>query len=134
LSNRGTTQYSRDVTTEEKIACARVVAAVILADAAITDAEHAFLEKVFADLALTPEERKAATAGLSVGDGPGDAVSHLKDEAVKIEALKLAAAAMSVDGEDAKVERRIVDEVAKALALPAEVAAEALRLGTLPKP
>jgi tellurite resistance protein len=102
---------------EEKIACARIVVAVILADAEINDQERAFLEEVFTDLGLSHEERRQAYAELSVGDGPGDVAKAFQSEEAKRKALSLAHSAMHIDGEAVPTERQIVTDIVKQFGL-----------------
>jgi len=118
------------MTIAEKVAATRIVAAVIMADGAITDVEHAFLDQVVKDFGLEPEDRKRATAALDIDTSLKEAALELKDEAVRLEVLHLAARAMTVDGAAVKTERRRIDEVAEALGLGAEVAAEAIRIAS----
>src|SRR5690349_9143469 len=98
---------------EEKIACARIVVAVILADAEINDQERAFLEETFNELGLNQEERRQAYAGLNVGDGPGEVAVAFHSEDAKRKAIGLATAAMVIDGEAVPAERQIVADIIK---------------------
>lgn len=112
--------YHNTMNQEEKIACARIVVAVILADAEINDQERAFLEETFNDLGLTPDERRQAYAGLNVGDGPGDVSRSFQSEDAKQKALTLANKAMTVDGEAVGAERQIVAEITSQLGVSAD--------------
>jgi hypothetical protein len=112
---------------EEKVACARIVVSLILADAEINDQERAFLDEAFAAFSLSPEQQKQAYAGLHVGEVPKDAIAALVSNEAKKTALEWANAALIIDEESAGSERQMLAEITKLLDLPEDESEELTR-------
>jgi hypothetical protein len=123
-SNRG---YFTWMNPEEKVACARIIISLILADAELNDKERTFLDEAFAAFALTEEQQRLAYAGLNVGEVPKEAIAALLSIESKKTALEWANAALLIDDEIAGAERQMLEEIKKLLALPEEDEEEATR-------
>jgi hypothetical protein len=112
---------------EEKVACARIIISLILADAELNDKERNFLDEAFAAFELTEEQRRLAYAGLNVGEVPKEAIAALLSIESKKTALEWANAALLIDDEIAGAERQMLAEIKKLLALSEEDEEEATR-------
>jgi hypothetical protein len=112
---------------EEKVACARIIVSLILADAEINDKERVFLDEAFAAFSLTPEQQKQAYKGLHVGEVPKDAIAALVSNEAKKTALEWANAALVIDEEVAGSEKQMLAEITKLLNLNEDETEEATR-------
>jgi hypothetical protein len=112
---------------EEKVACARIIISLILADAELNDKERTFLDEAFAAFELNAEQQRLAYAGLNVGEIPKDAIAALTTDEAKKTAIEWANAALLTDDEVAGAERQMLAEIKKLLALPEEGDEEATR-------
>jgi Zn-finger domain-containing protein len=112
---------------EEKVACARIIISLILADAEINDKERTFLDEAFAAFSLTPEQQRQAYTGLHVGEIPKDAIAVLVSNEAKRTALEWANAALIIDEEIAGSEKQMLAEITKLLDLSEDEANEATR-------
>ena len=110
--------------TSDKLAICRVVAQAILADGALTDQEHDLLTRMMDGFGLTAEQRKDVT-GRNYGDDPLALVRDVSEDA-KHELISELARVIAVDGEVAKVERRVIGAVAAALGITSEQVDQAI--------
>ena len=110
--------------TDDKLAICRVVAQAILADGALTDAEHHMLDRLMDSYGLTEEQRRDVTRR-NVDDDPVELVAGVAEEA-KQELITELARAVTADGEVAPAENRTIKAVAAALGISSEQVEQAL--------
>lgn len=102
------------MTEQDKILYCQIVAQIIIADAAITDEEHAFLGRLMDRLGLQGDTRQAVFNGVNYGDPVEDKVANLAPELRKqlVEELEQAAGS---DGTVDKREQALIEQVRAAL-------------------
>jgi uncharacterized tellurite resistance protein B-like protein len=114
----------------DKITICKVVAQAILSDAEITDAEHAFLDKLLVRYGLNKEQRHDVMHR-NIGDDPAELVGKLGDEKARKTLLRTLAQAVAADGVFSAGEEKLVARVGEKLGIaPAEIeklVAEAVR-------
>jgi uncharacterized tellurite resistance protein B-like protein len=110
--------------TEDKLAICRVVAQAILADGALTDAEHNVLTHLMDSYGLTEEQRHDVTRR-NVEDDPVELVAGVAEEA-KQELIAELARAVTADGDVAPAENRTIKAVASALGISSEQVDQAI--------
>lgn len=103
---------------EDKLAVCRVVAQAILSDGAVTDEEMAVLDKLMDRYELSDEQRKEVR-NRNLGDDPGNLVRQVS-EGARADLIAEMAKAIAVDGEVAKVERRLIGQVAAVMGVTSE--------------
>lgn len=91
-----------------------IVAQLIIADAAVTDDERAFLERLMDRFDLEPSDRTAVFGAVDIGQPIDDRLARL-DQAHRADLLTELQAAAEVDGEIGRGEQEIIDEVRRAL-------------------
>ncbi len=101
------------MTEQDKILYCQIVAQVVIADAAVTDDERAFLDRLMNQLGLEGEARRAALQ-VDYGDPVEDKVAKLDPELRQslVEELEVAAGA---DGNVDKRETALIESVRAAL-------------------
>ena len=103
---------------EDKLAVCRVVAQAILSDAAVSDDEMAVLDKLMDQYELSDEQRKEVR-NRNLGEDPASLVRQVSKGA-RTGLIAEMAKAIAVDGEVAKVERRLIGQVAAVLGVTSE--------------
>ena len=98
----------------KKLYC-QVVATLIIADAAITDAERSFLERLMDRFGFSKEERAAVINSVNIGDDVQEKVMALPT-GVRAELLQELEAVAAVDEHIDAREARIIETVRAALA------------------
>ncbi len=92
-----------------------IVALLLIADAAVTDDERAFLERLFDRFGFDAEDRAAVFGAVDIGQPIDDRLARLPDDA-KAELLTELEAAAIVDGERGRGEQEIIEDVRRAIA------------------
>lgn len=98
---------------QDRVFC-EIVAQLVIADAAVTDAERAFLDRLMERFGFDSDDRAAVFGAVDIGQPIDDRLAKLSDEA-KIELLDELEAAAAVDGEVGRGEQEIIEEVRAAL-------------------
>lgn len=98
---------------QDRLFC-EIVAQLIIADAAVTDDERAFLERLMDRFAFDADDRRAVFGAVDIGQPIDDRLARL-DEGHRAELLAELEAAAAVDGEVGRGETEILDEVRRAL-------------------
>ncbi len=101
---------------QDRLFC-EIVAQLIIADAAVTDEERAFLERLMDRLDFDADDRRAVFGAVDIGQPIDDRLARL-DQAHRAELLVELEHAASVDGEVGRGEAEILEEVRRALAQP----------------
>jgi uncharacterized tellurite resistance protein B-like protein len=91
-----------------------IVAQLIIADAAVTDDERAFLDRLMDRFAFDADDRRAVLGAIDIGQPIDDRLAHL-DEAHRAALLVELEAAAVVDGEVGRGEAEILEEVRNVL-------------------
>lgn len=102
------------MTEQDKILYCQVVAQIIIADAAVTDDERDFLERLMDHLGLGPDGKKAVLNGVDYGDPVEDKVAKIDPELRQYLVKELEVAAGS-DGNVDKRESALIESVRAAL-------------------
>lgn len=98
----------------KKLYC-QVVATLIIADAAVTDAERGFLERLMDRLGLSPEDKSSVINSVNIGDSVEDKVLALPLP-IRAQLLTELEAVAAVDEHIDAREARIIETVRAALA------------------
>jgi uncharacterized membrane protein YebE (DUF533 family) len=99
---------------ERNLLYCQIVAQLLIADAAVTDAERDFLERLMNRCGFGPEEKQAVFNGVDYGQPIDDKLAQL-DDASREQLLHELEAAAAVDGEIDEGELEIIDVVRQAL-------------------
>jgi hypothetical protein len=91
-----------------------IVAQLLIADAAVTDDERAFLERLMDRFDFDADDRRAVLGAVDIGQPIDDRLARL-DEEHRAELLAELEAAAAVDGVVGRGEAEILDEVRRAL-------------------
>jgi uncharacterized tellurite resistance protein B-like protein len=91
-----------------------IVAQLVIADAAVTDEERAFLERLMDRLGLDADDRRAVFGAVDIGQPIDDRLARLHPE-LRAELLGELEAVAAVDGEVGRGEAEILGEVRQAL-------------------
>lgn len=102
------------MTQQDKILYCQIVAQVIIADAAVTDDERDFLERLMDHLGLDAEDKRAVFNGVNYGDPVEDKVAKIDPELRQylVQELEVAAGA---DGNLDTREAALIESVRAAL-------------------
>jgi len=100
---------------QDRLFC-EIVAQLLIADAAVTDDERAFLERLMDRFDFDGDDRKAVFGAVDIGQPIDDRLARL-DDAHRDELLTELEAAAAVDGEVGRGEAEILAEVRSALAV-----------------
>jgi len=98
---------------QDRLFC-EIVAQLIIADAAVTDEERAFIERLMVRFGLDLDDRQVVFGSIDIGQ-PIEERLHKLDRAHRKELLEELEAAAAVDGEVGRGELEIIDEVRRAL-------------------
>jgi uncharacterized tellurite resistance protein B-like protein len=98
---------------QDRLFC-EIVAQLIIADAAVTDDERAFIERLMDRFAFDVDDRRAVFGAVDIGQPVDDRLARLDEEHRAALLAELEAAAV-VDGEVGRGEAEIIDEVRRAL-------------------
>jgi uncharacterized tellurite resistance protein B-like protein len=98
---------------QDRLFC-EIVAQLIIADAAVTDDERAFLERLMDRFGFDADDRRAVFGTVDIGQPIDDRLARL-DEEHRVELLEQLEDAAIVDGEVGRGEREIILEVRGAL-------------------
>jgi uncharacterized tellurite resistance protein B-like protein len=98
---------------QDRLFC-EIVAQLIIADAAVTDDERAFLERLMDRFGFEAADRSSVFGAVDIGQPIDDRLARL-DEEHRAELLAELEAAAAVDGEVGRGEAEIIDEVRRAL-------------------
>lgn len=101
-------------TFERNLLYCQIVAQLLIADAAVTDDERAFLERVMDRFGFGPAEKQAVFNGVDIGQPIDDKLARL-DEQARYELLDELEAAAEIDGKIEKAEQEIIDDVRRAI-------------------
>jgi uncharacterized tellurite resistance protein B-like protein len=101
-------------TYERNLLYCQIVAQLLIADAAVTDEERAFLERVMDRFQFDATQKQAVFNGVNIGEPVGDKLARL-DEQARYELLDELEAAAEVDGTIDPGEQQIIDDVRKAI-------------------
>ncbi|MBI5490191.1 MAG: TerB family tellurite resistance protein [Deltaproteobacteria bacterium] len=105
--------------TKDKIVICKVVAQAILSDAAITDEEHAFLDKLMDSYGLDKTQRKEVLHR-NLGDDTTEMAREVGDAEARKTLLAELAKAVAVDGVFAAAEEELLGRVGEALGVSAD--------------
>jgi uncharacterized tellurite resistance protein B-like protein len=98
---------------QDRLFC-EIVAQLVIADAAVTDEERAFLERLMERFGFDADDRKAVFGAIDIGQPIDDRLAHL-DEEHRADLLEQLEAAAVLDGEVGRGEAEILDEVRRVL-------------------
>lgn len=98
---------------QDRLFC-EIVAQLIIADAAVTDDERAFLDRLMDRFDFDDDDRRAVFGAVDIGQPIGDRLARL-DEEHREQLLAELEAAAEIDGEVGRGEAEILDEVRAAL-------------------
>lgn len=98
---------------QDRLFC-EIVAQLIIADAAVTDDERYFLERLMDRFAFDVDDRRAVFGAVDIGQPIDDRLARLDEEHRASLLAELEAAAV-VDGEVGRGEAEIIEEVRRAL-------------------
>lgn len=104
---------ARDDKDNDRLYC-EIVAQLLIADAAVTDDERAFLEKLFDRFEFSAEDRQAVFNSVDIGQPVDDRLAKLDAEHRGLLVQELEQAALA-DGEIGPAEAAIIDQVKQAL-------------------
>ena len=99
---------------ERNLLYCQIVAQLLIADAAVTDSERDFLERLMNRFGFEPAHKQAVFNGVDIGQSVEDKLMRL-DPASRAQLLGELEAAAAVDGEIDENELEIIDEVRRAL-------------------
>jgi uncharacterized tellurite resistance protein B-like protein len=105
---------SEHASDQEHRAFCEVIAQLVIADGAVTDAERAFLERVMDRFGLDDAARQAVINAVDIDDPIGPRLALLGPDARRALLAELEVAA-AVDGEINRSELEIIQEVRRAL-------------------
>lgn len=95
---------------ERNLLYCQIVAQLLIADAAVTDAEREFLERLMDRFEFGPAQKQAVFNGVDIGQPVDEKVARL-DAASRATLLGELEAAAAVDGEIDERELEVIDEV-----------------------
>lgn len=98
---------------QDRLFC-EIVAQLVIADAAVTDEERAFLERLMDRFGFEADDRRAVFGAVDIGQPIDDRLARL-DASHRAELLAELEAAAEVDGEVGRGEAEILEEVRRAL-------------------
>ena len=98
---------------QDRLFC-EIVAQLVIADAAVTDEERAFLERLMDRFGFEADDRRAVFGAVDIGQPIDDRLARLP-EALRAELLAELEGAAVVDGEVGRGEAEIIEEVRRAL-------------------
>lgn len=98
---------------QDRLFC-EIVAQLIIADAAVTDDERYFLERLMDRFSFDVDDRRAVFGAVDIGQPIDDRLARLDEEHRASLLAELEAAAI-VDGQVGRGEAEIIDEVRRAL-------------------
>ncbi len=98
---------------QDRLFC-EIVAQLIIADAAVTDDERAFLERLMDGFGFDAADRAGVFSSVDIGQPIDDRLAKL-DRARREQLLTDLMTAAVVDGEVGRGEQEIIDEVRQAL-------------------
>jgi uncharacterized tellurite resistance protein B-like protein len=104
---------SQDDKQHRRIFC-EIVAQLIIADAAVTDAEREFLYRLMDRLGFDDGDRQAVINSVDIGEPIDDRLAQL-DPASRLQLLTELEAAAAIDGVVGAGELQIIEEVRRAL-------------------
>jgi uncharacterized tellurite resistance protein B-like protein len=99
---------------ERNLLYCQIVAQLLIADAAVTDEERAFLERVMDRFGFDVDQKQAVFNGVNIGESIEGKLAKL-DEQARYELLDELEAAAEVDGSIDPGEQQIIDEVRRAI-------------------
>lgn len=99
---------------ERNILYCQIVAQLLIADAAVTDAERDFLERLMNRFGFDAARKQAVFNGVDIGQPIDDKLARL-DPGSRAQLLSELEAAAAVDGEIDEAELEIIDDVRRAL-------------------
>lgn len=99
---------------QDRVFC-EIVAQLIISDAAVTDEERAFLERLMEGFGFDADDKKAVFGAVDIGQPIDDRLAKLDADA-KSKLLAELEVAARVDGTVGRGEQEIIDEVRRALA------------------
>lgn len=105
---------SSDAAFEKNLLYCQIVAQLLIVDAAVTDAERDFLERLMNRFGFDKAQKQAVFDGVDIGE-PIDTKLTLLDDASRTQLLGELEAAAAVDGEIDEGELEIIDEVRRAI-------------------
>ena len=103
----------------DKMVICKVVAQSILSDAAITDEERGFLDKLKDSYGLYAAQRKEVLHR-NIGDDAGELAREIGDQEARKELLKELAGAVAADGVFAASEEELIGRIGAALGVAPE--------------
>ena len=98
---------------QDRLFC-EIVAQLVIADAAVTDEERAFLERLMDRFGFDADDRRAVLGAVDIGQPIDDRLARLP-EALRSELYAELEAAAAIDGEVGRGEAEILGEVRRAL-------------------
>jgi uncharacterized tellurite resistance protein B-like protein len=98
---------------QDRLFC-EIVAQLIIADAAVTDEERAFLERLMDRFGFDADDRRAVFGAVDIGQPIDDRLARLPEE-LRAELLAELEGAAVVDGDVGPGEAEIIEEVRRAL-------------------
>ncbi|MCA9712288.1 MAG: hypothetical protein KDK70_41005 [Myxococcales bacterium] len=98
---------------QDRLFC-EIVAQLVIADGAVTDDEHAFLERLMERFGFDADDRGAVFGAVDIGQAIDERLGRL-DLDHRAALLAELEAAAAIDGEVGRGEREIIDEVRRAL-------------------
>ena len=104
------------VTADHRIALCRVVGVLLVTDGQLTDEEYEFFGSLLDRMEVPSDRRAEVTGAISIDTDISGDVAMLKEAGLAEQLLDELRSAANVDGDESKLERSIVDEVAEALA------------------
>lgn len=104
-----------DVSYERNLLYCQIVAQLLIADAAVTDAERDFLERLMNRFGFQAAEKQAVFNGVDIGQPIDDKLARL-DQGSRAQLLGELEAAAAVDGQIDEGELAIIEDVRRALA------------------
>lgn len=103
-----------DADVERNLIYCQIVAQLLIADAAVTDAEREFLERVMDRFGFDRQQKQAVFDGVDIGQPIAEKLARLDVDSRERLVRELEAAA-AVDGEIAESELDIIDDVRRAI-------------------
>ena len=98
---------------QDRLFC-EIVAQLIIADAAVTDEERAFLDRVMDRFELGADDRRAVFGAVDIGQPVDDRIARL-DEEHRAGLLEELEGAAKIDGEIGRGEAELIEEVRQLL-------------------
>lgn len=98
---------------QDRLFC-EIVAQLVIADAAVTDEERAFLERLMDRFGFDADDRRAVFGAVDIGQPIDDRLARLPEE-LRADLLAELEGAAVVDGDVGRGEAEIIEEVRRAL-------------------